>query len=451
MSSKAVDGLRLELDRVRQSLRDTDDNIRRLTGRESVTENRFRPRDNFYVPPAKRQNVGGINSWLPKGNRLQGNNYVHPDSGDEDEMSNKPAIQSSIVAAQKDSKSRQDIIERQNSSEKDKARNRRMFGVLMGTLQQFRAEEKQKEQQEQKRKAVEQKLEEKQKEEKELLKKEKQQLFVDRREKQVKMKLLENKIELVQLHEEWEEQTRTLMNFIRSNSKPHIFYLPKSHTDASLKNYEHSKAALEGIISERKRQLDDEIEDGIKQPENKQIAERKTGVRNYYGKSQRNRVDNEDGEKMDVSDLEDDTGVNVDYGASGDEQSYAMKEAHQTANKKSHTPSSHHKDKGKLRQHGHHHSSKAKEKKVIHRDKQSRKPEELHRRDKDSEIVSKETDKCSQDYDHNDNASIVHLDGIADNSIAQGRKMDEKLDELKEMSLDVEQQNQLVDNDVNAK
>lgn len=206
-----------------------------------------------------------------------------------------------------------------------------------------------------------------------------------------------------------------------------------------------------GIISERKRQLDDEIEDGIKQPENKQIDERKTGVRNYYGKSQRNRVDNEDGEKMDVSDLEDDTGVNVDYGASGDEQSYAMKEAHQTANKKSHTPSSHHKDKGKLRQHGHHHSSKAKEKKVTHRDKQSRKSEELHRRDKDSEIVSKETDKCSQDYDHNDNASIVHLDGIADNSIAQGRKMDEKLDELKEMSLDVEQQNQLVDNDGNAK
>lgn len=47
-------------------------------------------------------------------------------------------------------------------------------------------------------------------------------------------------------HEEWEEQTRTLMNFIRSNSKPHIFYLPKSHTDASLKKHEHSNAALEG-------------------------------------------------------------------------------------------------------------------------------------------------------------------------------------------------------------
>lgn len=26
---------------------------------------------------------------LPKGNRLQGNNYAPPDSGDEDEMSNK--------------------------------------------------------------------------------------------------------------------------------------------------------------------------------------------------------------------------------------------------------------------------------------------------------------------------------------------------------------------------
>lgn len=202
-----------------------------------------------------------------------------------------------------------------------------------------------------------------------------------------------------------------------------------------------------GIISERRRQLDDEIEDGIKQPENKQTDERKTGVRNYCGKSQRNRIDNEDGEKLEVSDLEDDTGVNVDYGASGDEQNSAMKEAHQTAHKKSRTPSSHHKDKGKLRQHGHHHSSKVKEKKVMHKDKQSRKSEELHRRDEDGEMNSKETDKADN-YDHNDSAGITHLDGIADNSIiTQGGKMDE----LKEMSLDAEQQNQLVDNDGNSK
>lgn len=50
-----------------------------------------------------------------------------------------------------------------------------------------------------KRKAVEQKLEEKQKEEKEKLKTEKQQLFVDRKEKLIQMKQLENKIELVKL------------------------------------------------------------------------------------------------------------------------------------------------------------------------------------------------------------------------------------------------------------
>lgn len=53
--------------------------------------------------------------------------------------------------------------------------------------------------QDMKRKAVEQKLEEKQKEEKEKLKTEKQQLFIDRKEKLMQMKQLENKIELVKL------------------------------------------------------------------------------------------------------------------------------------------------------------------------------------------------------------------------------------------------------------
>jgi len=50
-----------------------------------------------------------------------------------------------------------------------------------------------------KRKAVEQKLEEKQKEEKEKLKTERQQLFIDRKEKIMQIKQLENKIELAEL------------------------------------------------------------------------------------------------------------------------------------------------------------------------------------------------------------------------------------------------------------
>lgn len=313
--------MRHEWDKVRQSLRDTDENIRKLTGRETL-ENRFRPRDNFGVPPIKRQNIGGPVNWVPgrpAGNRFHGGIHPAADSGDEDELTHKPVIQSSVVATQKDSKSRQDIIQQQNSDEKGKARNRRMFGLLMGTLQQFRAEEKQKESQEMKRKAVEQKLEEKQKEEKEKLKTEKQQLFIDRKEKLMQMKQLENKIELVKLHEEWEEQTRTLMNFIRCNSKPHIFYLPKSHNEASQKKHQQTKAALEAIIDERKKQLHEEIDENARI--GGQVEEKKQKRGHNLDRASRRHGNDEEAEKMDVSDLEEeDTGVNVDYGVSGDEE-----------------------------------------------------------------------------------------------------------------------------------
>ena len=46
---------------------------------------------------------------------------------------------------------------------------------------------------------------------------------------------LEQKMELADLHAEWEAETRQLMHSVRTDSKPHIFFVPKLHNDASLK------------------------------------------------------------------------------------------------------------------------------------------------------------------------------------------------------------------------
>jgi len=59
------------------------------------------------------------------------------------------------------------MIAQQSGGQEGRARNKRMFGLLMGTLVQFKQEEKTKTDQVQKRKAVELKLEEKQREQKE--------------------------------------------------------------------------------------------------------------------------------------------------------------------------------------------------------------------------------------------------------------------------------------------
>lgn len=103
------------------------------------------------------------------------------------------------MATNKEAKSRDDAIQEQSKDREGTARNRRMFSLLMGTLNQFREDEKKKERQERKRKDVEKKLEEKQKEETEKMKKEKQQLFQAKKQQQFKLRQLEVKMEVVQL------------------------------------------------------------------------------------------------------------------------------------------------------------------------------------------------------------------------------------------------------------
>lgn len=53
---------------------------------------------------------------------------------------------SQVVSAVKETKSRNEALEEQPPDEKSKARNRRMFGIILGTLQKFQSEESQRKQ-----------------------------------------------------------------------------------------------------------------------------------------------------------------------------------------------------------------------------------------------------------------------------------------------------------------
>lgn len=55
-------------------------------------------------------------------------------------MSQKGLI-SKVIVTPKEIPSREEALQAQNSDEKFKARNRRMFGSLLGTLQKFQQEE----------------------------------------------------------------------------------------------------------------------------------------------------------------------------------------------------------------------------------------------------------------------------------------------------------------------
>lgn len=145
---------------------------------------------------------------------------------DEEEASFKPAISSRVIPQTRELPSKEDILAAQGD-ERSKARNRRMFGALLGTLQRFRQEESKLRDREDKRAVVEKKLEEAAKKEKEEMKKEKQELFSDRRRKQQEIKRIEFKILRVKEQDQWEARHRPLLNFIQTKAKPPIFYLPK--------------------------------------------------------------------------------------------------------------------------------------------------------------------------------------------------------------------------------
>jgi len=360
---RGVDSLKHELNRTRESLRDTDATIEKLTGRPAFARPFARrgapPRliggdtgrgrggssnlfslagyDDAGPPPAKRTAGAFGRLGLPIASQRPFPGRRGRDEEEEDELPHKPSLQSSVIATPKDTKSRQEAIAEQQSGagggDVGTARNRRMFGLLLGTLVKFKEDERTKEQQAEKRKAVELKLEEKQREERDRLKRERFQLFSDRRRHQVKLRALEQKMELVEIHSAWESETHSLENFIRTTAKPHVFFLPKSHIPESQSKLDESKRVLQQLISERRKQLEEELEeimkedkeegsealeeygDSANEADNSEMADPDTSE--YQKKKPETKTANEE------SDLDESDTVGVDY-----EQSFAAESAH---------------------------------------------------------------------------------------------------------------------------
>lgn len=182
-----------------------------------------RERGNDY-DNRNRRNGGGDSSPPPKRkletksvfSRLSG----PPNSKDDD----KPKLNSRII---RELPTKEEIVEAQGSDPASRARNRRMFGSLLGTLQKFCQEESRLKNKEEKKAKIEKKLEEQQNQEREIMKKERQCLYNNRKRQQLEIKMLENKMNLMKEFNSYEEMKKPLMNFIRTKTKPHIYYLPK--------------------------------------------------------------------------------------------------------------------------------------------------------------------------------------------------------------------------------
>lgn len=266
---KSFGTLQLELEEAKSSLRHVDDNIKKLIGRDpSDTQprnvikrppslnteeprGRTRPNSNFLnnrnkpnfendEPAPKKRN---FESSVFK--RLSDRPVRHFDNEYPEGIANKNHLISKVIVTPKEVPSRQDVLAAQGADEKSKARNRRMFGALLGTLQKFRQEETKLQSKVEKRAQLEKKLEDQEIKEREELKKERQDLFLNRKRKQAEIRMIELKMTRMKEHAEWEEKQKPLINFIQTKSKPHLYYLPKILNAKCKELLENNKQSIE--------------------------------------------------------------------------------------------------------------------------------------------------------------------------------------------------------------
>ncbi|GFR25366.1 pinin [Trichonephila clavata] len=250
----------------KKELGEAEETIKRITGRNPVFPNGpsgLNKWKNQQGSVPNRPFPGRKRTLFPIGKTKEDDEEAgqpEEESADEDETpSKKPSLQSTVVATPKDIKSRKDTIQEQNANTKMKARNRRMLGMILGTLQKFQHEAKKRKEQDLKRAEIEQKVEAAAAEEKERIKKEKEQLFLTRKEKQVQLRCLAKKMEIAEMHEAWEKNQKCLLNFIKTTTKPHLFYLPSIQTSESEKRLKESKAKILESIKEHKEKMEKEL------------------------------------------------------------------------------------------------------------------------------------------------------------------------------------------------
>lgn len=134
-----------------------------------------------------------------------------------------------------------------------------MFGSLLGTLQKFCQEESRLKPKEEKKAQIEKKLEEQEIQERANLRKEKQNLFSNRKRQQLEIKILEVKMMRLEELKEWEESVKPLRNFIRTVSKPYIYFRPKVIDKKTQQKIDENEIEIDKMIEKKRIEVSEEL------------------------------------------------------------------------------------------------------------------------------------------------------------------------------------------------
>uniref|UniRef100_A0A914QWL5 Pinin/SDK/MemA protein domain-containing protein n=1 Tax=Panagrolaimus davidi TaxID=227884 RepID=A0A914QWL5_9BILA len=189
------------------------------------------------------------------------------DRHDDDSHFRRPTLQSSVRMPTIETKSREEVLaERKSQTGADGARNRRMFGnLLLGTLKQFQKEEKapdvapKTQAQHDKLKEVEERLEKGVRQDKEKFLQEKKAVEIKLREKEMEIKRLKQRQAIQAKNENKIAHYKRLQNFIQTETKPPIFFLPARLTLRGMELLKQSSRNLDTLIKERQTEMETEL------------------------------------------------------------------------------------------------------------------------------------------------------------------------------------------------
>lgn len=275
---KGYSHLQQELNRARDNLKGLNENIRKIIGRDpSTTEQYTGGNSSFGTYSRNESRKRGFESTRRPGDQPQDRRFSDGNGGTPNAAKRRavgetisvfsrlsgppsrdvePRIHSRVI---KEQPTRQEIVAAQGSDEQSRARNRRIFGSLLGTLQKFTQEESKLKSKEEKKAQIEKKLEEQQKVERENMRKEKQCLFTDRKRKQLEIRAIETKMTKMKDLETWEETKKPLAGFIKTKTSPHIYFLPKKMDPKMEKKLKESQEEHKKMMEAKRQEVLDSI------------------------------------------------------------------------------------------------------------------------------------------------------------------------------------------------
>ncbi|KAK0059931.1 pinin [Biomphalaria pfeifferi] len=292
LNLSGVEVLQSEIEKSKDKLRNYNENIKKLTGRDPNRpgvkrllsgEGVEREEDGYSGriargrgrlfglarrgimddsgPPTKRRVIGGGAFTRLGPAPVPARQRAREDSPYEEEPPTKLSVQSSVVSTSRETKSRKEIMQEQTKDKDGMQRNRRMFGLLLGTLNKFKTESKTLETKEVQRKKIEEKLEEIAEKEKKKFKLETKLLMEEMHIEQSKISRLEQKMEMVQEHADRAKEMEKLKNFITTKAKPRIFWKPVHNSSMIENKLKESKKVVDEMLQEGKDRLEKEIKE----------------------------------------------------------------------------------------------------------------------------------------------------------------------------------------------